>query len=226
MQSFAIRSRLAGLLVLLLAALAGTAQAADDVWRLVSDKNGIQVYMKHDDEARIKTFRGVTRFTLDSLGPLSGVLNDTANMQRWMHFVSGASEIRRTDYLNRVYRFTTDLPWPVSDREAVVDLQIRQDPTSRGVTVHVINAPHLLPANDDYIRFPEMNGRFSFIPTGKPKEIEVTYELILDPGGYIPAFLANFILKDTPYYTLQRLRGVVTRPEYQSWKDPVLDLPW
>ena len=211
----------------LLFSLAVTAGAADMAgWRLVSDKNGIQVYMKHDDDARIKTFRGVTRFKLDNLQPMSGVLNDTPNMPRWMHFISKAKEIRRSDYLNREYQFLTTLPWPLADREAVVKLQVRQDPVTKGVTVHVINAPNLLPPNKDYIRFPQMTGQFAFQPTGVPKEVEVTYELVLDPGGYIPAWIANIVLKDTPYFTLERLRRVVERPEYQTWKDPVLSLPW
>lgn len=195
-------------------------------WRMVSDKNGIQVYMKHDDEARIKTFRGVTRFRVERLHSVSGVLNDTPNMPRWMHFISKAKEIRRSDYLNREYQFLTTLPWPLADREAVVKLLVRQNPVNKGVTVHVINAPTLLPPNSDYIRFPQMTGVFSFFPTEKEKEVEVTYELVLDPGGYIPAWIANIVLKDTPYFTLERLRRVVERPEYADWKDPVLELPW
>lgn len=214
-------------LLFLLAFAAQGASALDSAdWRLVSNKNGIQVYMKHDDEARIKTFRGVTRFKVENLHAMSGVLNDTPNMPRWMHFISKAKEIRRSDYLNREYQFLTTLPWPLADREAVVKLLVRQDAVTRGVTVHVINAPTLLPPNNDYIRFPQMTGVFSFVPTGKDKEVEVTYELVLDPGGYIPAWIANIVLKDTPYFTLERLRRVVERPEYQTWKDPVLDLPW
>lgn len=216
------------LLIALLATLllAGHATAAEAPWRLVSDKNGIQVYMRHDDSARIKTFRGVTRFKVQNLNAMSGVLNDTPNMPRWMHFISQATELRRTDYLNREYQFLTRMPWPLADREAVVRLLVRQDPKDKGVTVHVINAPTLLPPNDNYVRIPQMNGRFAFVPTGVEKEVEVTYELILDPGGYVPAWIANIVLKDTPYFTLERLRRVVERPEYQGWKEPVLDLPW
>lgn len=215
------------LALLTLIFFASSAFAIDTTgWRLVSDKNGIQVYMKHDDEARIKTFRGVTRVKVDRLDSMSGVLNDTPNMPRWMHFISKAKEIRRSDYLNREYQFLTTLPWPLADREAIVKLQVRQDPVSKGVNVHVINAPTLLPPNPDYIRFPQMTGVFSFFPTGKEKEVEVTYELVLDPGGYIPAWIANIVLKDTPYFTLERLRRVVERPEYKDWKDPVLELPW
>lgn len=200
--------------------------SAEDGWRLVSDKNGIQVYMRHTDDSRIKTFRGVTRMKLDNLHPLSGVLNDTPNMPRWMHFISNTREIRRSDYLNREYQFLTSLPWPLADREAVVQLLVRQDPESKGITVHVVNAPKLLPPNAKYIRIPQMQGRFAFMPTGNPKEVEITYEIIMDPGGYIPAWIANIVLKDVPYFTLEKLRRVVVRPEYQSWRDPVITMPW
>ncbi len=212
-------------IAIVLAVFAVNASAAD-AWRLVSDKNGIQVYMRHTDDSRIKTFRGVTRMKLDNLHALSGVLNDTPNMPRWMHFISNTREIRRSDYLNREYQFLTSLPWPLADREAVVQLLVRQDPESKGITVHVVNAPKLLPPAPEYIRIPQMQGRFAFMPTGNPKEVEITYEIIMDPGGYIPAWIANIVLKDVPYFTLEKLRRVVVRPEYQSWRDPVITMPW
>ena len=48
------------LLTALLAAERLPAQAG--AWQLVSDRNGIQVYMQHGDRTPLKTFRGVTRF--------------------------------------------------------------------------------------------------------------------------------------------------------------------
>lgn len=196
-------------------------------WRLVSDKSGIQVYTKHEDTSRIKTFRGVTRFRMDKLNVLSGVLNDTPNMPRWMHFVSKTKEIRRSDYLNREYQFLTSLPWPLADREAIVRLLIRQPPEANGgVIIYVRSAPELLPPDKNYIRINQMDGIFSIVPTGNPQEIQVTYELIMDPGGYIPAWAANIVLKDIPHFTLERLRRIINRPEYQAWQDPVITFPW
>ncbi|MFZ5724621.1 MAG: START domain-containing protein [Pseudomonadota bacterium] len=205
---------------------AAAADPAGETWRLVSDKNGIKVYMRHADDARIKTFRGVTRFSVDSLHALSAVLNDTPNMPRWMHFVSQTKEISRTDYLNRKYQFLTSLPWPLADREALVQLLVRQDPATKAVTVHVVNDANMLPLDDEYVRIPQMQGRFAFSPTGNGHEVEVTYELIMDPGGYIPAWIANIVLKDIPYFTLEKLRRVVERPEYKPWREKHLELPW
>ena len=60
-----------------------------------------------------------------------------------------------------------------------------------------------------------MWGRFKFqrLPDNA---MEVTYELVLDPGGYIPAWLANLLLRDAPYFTLERLRRIIRNQEYQG----------
>lgn len=201
--------------------------AADNTWRLVSDKNGIQVYMRHTDDSPMKTFRGVTRVRIDNLHAISAVLNDTENLPRWMHFVNQAREFHRTSYLNRQMQFLTDVPWPVTDREAVVKIDVSYDVAKNSVYVRTSNAPDLLPPTEGYVRFPRFNARLDFIIADpKTHMVEITYEVIADLGGNLPAWLVNMAMKDTPYFTLDKLRRVVQRPEYQAWRDPVLPFPW
>lgn len=220
------------LMVLLLAllasplAMAAAPAANDGAWRLVSDKNGIQVYMRHTDDSPLKTFRGVTRFPMNNLHAISAVLNDTENLSRWMHFVDRAVELGRTDYLHRNMQFLTELPWPVTDREAVVRVAVSHDVPKNAVYIRVSNAPQLLPANDTYVRFPQFDARFDFIADPKTRMVEVTYEVIADLGGYLPAPLVNIAMKEVPYFTLDKFRRIVARPEYQTWRDPVIPFPW
>ena len=68
-----------------------------------------------------------------------------------------------------------------------------------------------------------MTGKLGFRRLGG-KKVEMTYELILDPGGYIPAWIANILLRDAPYFTLERLRRIVSKPEYQNHYYDYLDL--
>lgn len=195
-------------------------------WKLVSERNGIQVYMKHRDDSRLKTFRGVTRMMLTDEYSLSAVLNDYPSYPKWLHFVDSAEEFERVGPLNRSLRFTTQLPWPLADREAVLQaLVIQQVPTPHegSVVVELINQPDSLPPNNDYVRFPEMRGKLGFERLGQG-EVEMTYELVLDPGGYIPAWIVNILLRDAPYFTLERLRRIVRKPEYQNQYHDYLDL--
>lgn len=197
----------------------------DDTWRLVSDRNDIQVYMRHRDDSRLKTFRGVTRMTLRDQYALVAVLEDYASYPRWLHFVDGAEEFDRDSPLRRHLRFTTHLPWPLANREAVLQADVVQAPggPEGGVAIHLSNRPELLPPTDRYVRFPEMQGLIS-VEFLDGDEVELTYQLILDAGGYIPTWLSNILLRDAPYFTLDRLRRIVLRSEYQGQYYPYLDL--
>ncbi|KGD66247.1 hypothetical protein Y5S_00719 [Alcanivorax nanhaiticus] len=218
-----LRIGLALLCVLLLSP--AFADENDTDWKLVSDRNEIQVYMKHRDESRLKTFRGVTRFELKDEFALAAVLNDYGSYPKWLHFVDSAEEFDRRGPLDRSLRFTTQLPWPLADREAVLQADVQQKVTTEeeSVMIELINQPDALPPNNDYIRFPEMWGKLGFRRLGDD-QVEMTYELILDPGGYIPAWIANILLRDAPYFTLERLRRIILKPEYQNQYYDYLDL--
>jgi hypothetical protein len=223
MTSFHTRLRI--LLAMLFLLLAWPpAQAADAGWRLVKDKNGIKVYMRHTDESKIKTFRGVMAFDVENPSSLIALFNDYAAMPRWAHFISSAEELGRKSPLDRSLRFTTALPWPVSDREALVHAVVRQDPLTYDVDITLSNAPHLLPPNPDMVRFPWFRGRFDF-DVLSANRVEATYEVEIDPGGYIPAWMANILAQDAPYFTLDKLRRIHQRAEYQGKTFDYLDFP-
>lgn len=214
--------RLIALLLALAASALTRASITDDpeldpAWKLITDRNGIQVYMRHRDESRLKTFRGVSRIQISDEYALVSLLEDYASYPRWLHFVDGATEFHRDGPLVRHLRFTTQLPWPLNDREAVLEARVAQNvtPEQESVTVYLDNRPNLLPPNASYVRFPEMEGIFQITRLGN-NEAEVVYQLVLDPGGYVPAWLANVLLRDAPYFTLERLRRIITRPEYQG----------
>ena len=75
--------------------------------------------------------------------------------------------------------------------------------------------PPVFPEQPDYVRMPQMEGYYRFEPLS-PGEVKVTIEVILDPGGAVPAWLANIILRDIPYFSLRRLRRVVNQPRFQG----------
>jgi hypothetical protein len=220
-------TRIVWLLALLACSYAGCAAAAGNVsdagWRLVSERNGIKVYRQDDEGARIKTFRGVTRFPIENPAALEALLNDYAAIPRWMHFISSGEETARVSYLDRTLRFKTELPWPLSDRDVVVRLTVLQN--GNDVVIQAVDQPSAA-KDPDYVRIPDLNGGLSFRFFPATKETEVTYELVLDPGGNIPAWAANIVLKDTPYFTLLKLRRLIQEPKYQQFQGRVFTYPW
>ena len=186
-------------------------------WELISDRDGIQVYMRHTDTSRLKTFRGVTRMTLPDENALVAALDDYENVPRWLQFVDGAEELDRDSPISRYVRFTTELPWPLTDREAIVQTRVLQNvtPEAEYVELEVRNLKGMIPENPAYVRFPEIAGMFKIQRLGN-WEVELTYELVMDPGGNVPVWLANLLLRDAPFFTLQKLRRFLVFDEYQN----------
>lgn len=195
--------------------LVETGLSAD--WELISDREGIQVYTRHTDNSQLKTFRGVTRIELRDENALVALLEDHDSVPKWMHFVDSAEEIKRDSPLTRYMRFTTEVPWPLTDREAIVQTDITQvlTPDEEQITIDISNRPDLVPENPDYVRFPEMGGLFKLQRLGN-HQVEITYQLVMDPGGYVPVWLANIMLRDAPYFTLLKLRRFIRAEQYQN----------
>lgn len=186
-------------------------------WRLVRDLNDIQVYMKHRDESRIKSFKAKTSMKAPDPYSLAAVIEDFENAPEWMHMMSEVTELNRHADNLRDVRLQTRLPWPVNDRDAVVKAVVNQDPQTYDIEIQMIQNDNLLPEYPGYIRMPEIQGviRAKMLSN---QRMAFEMEFLMDPGGYIPPWLSNVILKDISYHTLRKLKGVLLKEEYQNKK--------
>lgn len=193
-------------------------------WKLVSERDGIKVYMAHSDESRVKTFRGVMDVEIDDIYSLPALTDDYEFYPRWLYLISELSEVRKRTAQDRDLLLRTRLPWPVADRDAGLGLVFHQDPKTLAFGYALKARADIIPVNEKYVRIPEMIGHFNVTPVGG-KKVRIDFEVLLDPGGYIPAFLVNFILKDIPYQSLQRFRRVINTERFQGYYVDYLKVP-
>lgn len=208
--------RLILLLMLCMSALAHAEQIPDPgKWREVTDRDGIKVYMAHTDASRIKTFRGVTVMDIDDFRSIGAIMDDYDFVASWLHMVSEIKDLGRKSPYDRHVYITTHLPWPVSDRDAALWVGLQQDPKTYAVKMPFHNVPGLVAEKPDFVRIPTMQGFFLWEPL-KPGKVRMTFQVLLDPGGYIPAWLSNLILRDIPYFSMKQLRRVINLKKYQG----------
>ena len=194
-------------------------------WRLMEARDGIIVFRQFHQQSQLETFRGTMRMRLADEYSMLALYNDTEAFPDWLHLIQGAEEISRDGPLDRNFRFLINLPWPVKDREAVVNARQRQI-TRKGeeAVVTTLRArPELVERRDGYLRIPELHGVFK-LERVKPEIVEVTFQVRLNMGGWIPNWLVNTVLRDMPFKTLQNLRTVVRREQYQNHYYEYLDL--
>ncbi|QQD19344.1 START domain-containing protein [Spongiibacter nanhainus] len=202
----------------------GAALAGGDDWRLEKDKDGVEVYMRDVEGSDYRAFRGVA-IVPGELNQVMAVLDDTGNFSTWMHNCKQALLLEKRNLLDRVQYLQLDFPWPATDREMILRNQISQDIDSRVVTIELsLTAPEALspgaqerlPAAGDHQRVAGALGRYVLTPLSE-SETRVEYEMVLDPGGALPAGLVNSQLVDNPYETLRALRKQVQLPRYQHF---------
>ncbi len=205
--------RLALPVVMLVMTSIAAAQERD--WKLITDKDGIKVYRAHTDDSPIKTFRGETEVALQDFRSIATIMDDYSFVASWLHMISDIEGIKRPSPYDRTVWLTTHLPWPVSDRDVALHVTLEQDPGSYTLRMPFRHDPQALAEKDGYVRIPRMQGYLQFTPI-EPGKIHLTIEVILDPGGYLPAWLANLILRDIPYFSLKRFRNVANTERYQG----------
>lgn len=202
-------------LLLLVFPVSTWAADTDASWKLVNRNDGIFVYMAQMPNERLKTFRGVTTIDLDDFDAVAAFMDDYQFVTSWLHMVSTIDNIARTTPDDRLVYVTTRLPWPVNNRDVVLHVGLEQDPETYAVLMPMEDVDGIRPLQKGYVRMPNFRGYFRFQPLEKGRVV-VTLQVILDPGGYVPDWMANLILMDIPYYSLKRLRLVANDPRFRG----------
>lgn len=193
---------------------AATVVKAQGDWTLKLNKDGIKVYTKTKDGSPVKAIKAECELTAP-LSALTAVLLDVNNSREWIYGTKNVSLLQQLSPTALIYYSEVDLPWPISNRDFIVQFSITQDSITKTVKAVSINKPDWLPRFKDIVRVEQSYSEWLITPLGNDR-LHVEYELRVDPGGCIPAWLVNMFATTGPYNTFQKLREQVKKPEYQN----------
>ena len=209
--------RLVGsLAVLVLVAGLSSAEAADP-WRDVRDDDGIRVSQRLEPGRALAEFRAVAEIAASRWEVLA-VITDVANQPKWMRRVSEVRVLETEEPLRAVFYLRMDMPWPVSDRDAVLDSHTEFPDEARSVTHFAQTSRPAYEPVEGVIRMPRLRGHYALTAL-EPGRTRVEYQVDADPGGNLPDWLATRMGRDDPWHTLNDLRKRVaaTRGEYSAF---------
>jgi len=186
---------------------------AQSDWELRKDKNGIKVYTKDAENSDFRAYRGVT--TLEtSLSSIVAAIRDISSYPEWMPNASSTRALEEKGDTSIIYYLSTDAPWPAKDRDGIYEVVFRAE-GNRSLRIKLEDRPEYLPRKEDYVRIPETDG-FWLLTNLPDQEVKVTYQISVDPGGSIPAWLANPMSVSQPYKTLRALEKRVQMDKYKG----------
>lgn len=172
-----------------------------ETWRLVKEEGGIQVYLQPAVGSNFQAFRAVTRMRT-TLPQIMALQDDVVLACSWMHACIEQRLLKQKGDLSWVYsQFAA--PWPVKPRDSIVRVTTEFVPDGR-VIRYLHGETDYLPLFGGFIRVSKVEGFWQFTPY--EGGVEVVYQVHSDPGGRVPAWLANSFVVDAPFNTLNDLR--------------------
>ena len=187
-------------------------------WELRKNENGIAVYTRYAEGSDLKEVRVVSEVN-STLNGCVALIMDLKNYPNWIYACSEASVLSVVNSQERYQYQVTDVPWPVSDRDVVSYFKIGQDESTKIVTTTNSSDPGRIPEKEGRVRvqYFKTTYKLSPLPNGK---VKVEFELYVDPGGNIPAWLINANIVTAPYKTTLAMMKQLTA--YQTASLPFI----
>jgi hypothetical protein len=178
---------------------------AQNSWELKKNENGIEVYTRNASTGNLKELRVLCKLDATK-DELISTLQDIANYSQWV-FSNKKSIILKTLNPQKIIYYTqSHLPWPLKDRDLIVELDINSTPDILNILAKSL--PDYLPQNSNYIRVPYSLATWH-VTQSPDNKLKVDYTFSVDPGGNIPVWLVNATLAVGPYNSFVKLRELL-----------------
>ncbi len=184
---------------------------AQEEWTLKKNDNGIAVYTRRLNSEKYKEIRVICEFKA-SADQLIKILQDVDHHKDWVYKTTKSYLISRKNKDTLYYYSEIALPWPASNRDAVVQLAFAKDTANKNLFISVRSIPNLLPQKPNLIRVPYSLGLYNVI-TLPNNRIKIDYTLSVNPGGTLPAWLVNYTATIGTYNTLMKLKELVEKQD-------------
>jgi len=174
---------------------------------LKRDRDGIKVFTCKTENEKFKQLMAQFELENTTFQELKDFLWDAPNYTTWQYNMV-ESEIVSTKGDNElVYRSLIDAPWPVENRELVNAIKIVKEATVTRIFIHSV--PYQKPPPDDVIRVPLFDAVWTITEVGTT--LKATYLLRIDPGGSVPAWLANMTMIEGPSISFKELKKQILK---------------
>ncbi len=204
-----------------LSGLTGPA-TAENQWEKVGEDNGVTVYTRPVEGFGVKQFKGITDIEAP-LAVLYEILKDSEGFSEWFGDCLKQETTAHIDACAKYFHHIVKVP-VLKDRNLVGKVTFELDPRGRSLKARItaltrdmipesFQAAAWIPESSDFVRITDLYCNIEVSSRG-PSTSTVVYEVLVDPAGWIPAWVANYFAVKNPETTLANLKKMVKRQKY------------
>jgi hypothetical protein len=182
--------------------LVGVCSITQAQCELKLDKDSIQVYTCKTENSKYKSIKA--NFWLNATpAQLKAMLMDIEHLGDWQFSTANAHLVKKIS--NQQIIYYTEVKVPVAEnRDFIIDLKI--DPmVGKEMTITATSIPDYLPQKKNIVRVP-MSKAVWKVKEIKSKRLYVEYNVRVDFGGEIPAWVVNTLSHKAPYETFKNMK--------------------
>ena len=178
--------------------------STDDGWMLKDQKDGIFVYSRHSELSKFNDIEGQLDLP-GTVGQLTTILFDVEKYSQWAYCTKSAMPIRRIGANELIYYSEISVPWPLSNRDLCADVVLSHDSATHSTLLVCRGMKDAVPEKKGLVRIPRSMAVWN-ITQKSDKVIHVRYVLQIDPGGCLPAWIANLFATKGPMESFGNLK--------------------
>ncbi len=200
--------------ILIIASLASfTFINLDGKWKLDKNKNGIKVYTRTKTGSNFKEYKAEATINA-SISTIFAVLKDGKNMTKLFPSTLKAEVIKTYSESSYAYYLQLKAPWPVDNRDGVFKNEFSYDKKTKTGYIKGYNST-LKSVQKGFTRIKLISANWT-LQYVSPTQTKLTYQAHSNPGGSLPAWLANSSVVDFPFGTLTNLKERVKESQYKN----------
>ena len=179
--------------------------SAQGKWELKKKDNGIEVYTRRAATGNLKELRVLCELQATKEQLITTLL-DINNYSNWVYSNKKSVILKTLNPWRIIYYTQSHLPWPIKDRDLIIELNIEQK--ADVLNIEAKSIPNYISLNEDYVRVPYSLASWKVTQAANNK-LNIDYTFSVDPGGNIPSWLVNATLTIGPYNSFVKLRDVL-----------------
>jgi hypothetical protein len=170
-------------------------------WKLTRNHDGIKVYQSEGSGFKNIKVECDLPGTYDAF---TKVLGNVSSFRNWVYANKNAYILKRKDANDYHYYSETAIPWPLQNRDAVVHAHVEREPQGRWLKLTETSENGLLPPQPGKVRI--TRSAISWTVTQPTAGIlHIVYVFQAEPGGAVPAWIANAFADKGPYESFKKL---------------------